>query len=180
MILTVYIVAATYQVLYGSRKKQELFPCTKLCDCFLEPRRTLFIAQYGKCVNTTKNILILYRVNNIKTLCLFHLHRHVGTCLWRWNRQSVPKRQHIKFRRRGITQKKPYNIQNTAKVWNQEYQKSNLKHSLRFGKLYFHINIYWTFRRSSATLRIYIQLCENIITVGLVTLSPLLYKMSVW
>jgi len=24
--------------------------------------------------------------------------------------QSVPKRQHIKFRRRGITQKKAYNI----------------------------------------------------------------------
>jgi len=32
------------------------------------------------------------------------------TCLWRWNRQSVPKRRHIKFRRRGITQKKIYNI----------------------------------------------------------------------
>ena len=28
----------------------------------------------------------------------------------------------IKFRRRGITQKKAYNIQNTAKVWNQELQ----------------------------------------------------------
>ena len=45
---------------------------------------------------------------------------HTPTCLWRWNRQSVPKRRHIKFRRRGITQKKSYNIQNTAKVWNQE------------------------------------------------------------
>jgi len=41
---------------------------------------------------------------------LFHLHRHVGTCLWIWNRQSVPKRRHIKFRRRGITQKKTYKI----------------------------------------------------------------------
>ena len=40
--------------------------------------------------------------------------------LWRWKRQSVPKRRHIKFGRRGITQKKTYNIQNTAKVWNQE------------------------------------------------------------
>jgi len=30
--------------------------------------------------------------------------------------QSVPKRRHIKFRRRGITQKKAYYIQNTAKV----------------------------------------------------------------
>jgi hypothetical protein len=34
--------------------------------------------------------------------------------------QSVPKLRHIKFRRRGITQKKAYNIQNTAKVLNQE------------------------------------------------------------
>ena len=30
--------------------------------------------------------------------------------------QSVPKRRHIKFRRRGITQKKAYDIQNKAKV----------------------------------------------------------------
>ena len=32
------------------------------------------------------------------------------------NKQSVPKRRHIKFRVRGIIQKKAYNIQNTAKV----------------------------------------------------------------
>jgi len=43
------------------------------------------------------------------------------TCLWRWNRQNVPKCRHIKFRRRGITQKKENNIRNTVKVWNQEY-----------------------------------------------------------
>jgi len=35
--------------------------------------------------------------------------------------QSVPKRRHIKFSRRGITQKKEYNIQNTAKVWNRKW-----------------------------------------------------------
>jgi len=29
---------------------------------------------------------------------------------------SVPKRRHIKFRHRGITQKKSYNIQNKAEV----------------------------------------------------------------
>ena len=34
-------------------------------------------------------------------------------------KQSVPKRRHIKFRRRGITQKKTHNIQDTAKVLNQ-------------------------------------------------------------
>jgi len=61
------------------------------------------------------------------TLCLFHLHTQVGTCrilhaptcLWRWNRQSVPKCWHIIFRRWEITQKKAYNIQYKAKVWNQ-------------------------------------------------------------
>jgi hypothetical protein len=36
---------------------------------------------------------------------------------------SVLKRWHIKFRRRGITQRKAYNIQNRAKVWNQELLK---------------------------------------------------------
>jgi len=40
--------------------------------------------------------------------------------------QSVPKRRHIKFRRRGITQKKAYNFQNTAKVWNQVYFQNYL------------------------------------------------------
>jgi hypothetical protein len=35
--------------------------------------------------------------------------------------QSVPKRRHIKLRRRRITQMKEYNNHNMAKVWNQEY-----------------------------------------------------------
>jgi hypothetical protein len=34
--------------------------------------------------------------------------------------QSVPKCQHIKFRRRGTTQKKAYDIPNMAKVCNQK------------------------------------------------------------
>jgi len=42
------------------------------------------------------------------TLCLFHIHRHVPTCLWRRNRQCVLKCRHIKFRWQGITQKKAY------------------------------------------------------------------------
>ena len=33
--------------------------------------------------------------------------------------QRVPKRRHIKFRRRWITQKKAYNIQNMAEAWSQ-------------------------------------------------------------
>jgi len=35
-------------------------------------------------------------------------------------KQGVPKRQNIKFRRRGITQNKSQNIHNTTEVWNQE------------------------------------------------------------
>ena len=35
--------------------------------------------------------------------------------------QSVPKRRHTNSRRRVITQKKAYTIQNTMKAWNQEY-----------------------------------------------------------
>ena len=34
---------------------------------------------------------------------------YLPTCLWRWNRQCVPKRRHIKFRRWGITHKKTHN-----------------------------------------------------------------------
>jgi hypothetical protein len=33
-----------------------------------------------------------------------------SSCSWIWNSQSVPKRRHIKVRRRGITQKKAYDI----------------------------------------------------------------------
>ena len=64
--------------------------------------------------------VILRRLNFmcqcLRTHCLSHLHRR----LWRWNRHSVLKCWHIKFRRRGIIQKKAYSIENMTKVWNQE------------------------------------------------------------
>ena len=48
------------------------------------------------------------------TTCLFHLHREVGEEFYTYlpvkMEQSVPKRRHIKFRRRGITQKEAHNI----------------------------------------------------------------------
>ena len=43
------------------------------------------------------------------TPAILKFSHYLPTCLWRWNRQSVPKRRHIKFRRWGITQKKTYN-----------------------------------------------------------------------
>jgi len=55
-------------------------------------------------------------------------------------RDNVPKRRNIKFRRWGITQKKAYNIQNTAKVWNQkclavfiiQVKEGNLRYQLNW------------------------------------------------
>jgi hypothetical protein len=75
--------------------------CTLYCFFWVIPRRLSFnCRRFG-------------------TLCLFHLHRRVDVCritilhtsarLWRWNRQSVPKRRQLKLRRQGITQMKQYN-----------------------------------------------------------------------
>jgi len=59
---------------------------------------------------------------------------HAPTCLWRWNRQSVPKRRHINFRRQGITQKKAYYI--NVSVNNTERHKFTLTYI--FHPLAFH------------------------------------------
>ena len=50
--------------------------------------------------------------------------------------QSVPKRRHINSRRRLITQKKAYNIQNTAQAWNQEMYTSLISTDLP--RIYLH------------------------------------------
>jgi len=42
------------------------------------------------------------------TLCLLHLHRRAGSYPTMKMEQNVPKRRHVKFRRRGITQNKVY------------------------------------------------------------------------
>jgi hypothetical protein len=52
--------------------------------------------------NKKVHLLVLRIKRKIDSYCL---HR-----LWRWNRQSVAKFRHIKFKRRGITQKKENNI----------------------------------------------------------------------
>ena len=56
------------------------------------------------------------------THCLFHLHRRLGmnkfvipTRLWRWNRQSVPKRWHIEFRHRELPRRKHTTIRTRRK-----------------------------------------------------------------
>jgi len=62
-------------------------------------------------------------LSHMYTPTILKFSHYLPTCLWRWSRQSVPKRRHIKFRRGGITQKKTYNIQNTVKVWNLDTNK---------------------------------------------------------
>jgi hypothetical protein len=47
-------------------------------------------------------------LSSIDTQTILKFSHSTPTCLWRWYRQSVPKRRHKKFRRRGITQKKTY------------------------------------------------------------------------
>jgi len=51
---------------------------------------------------------------------MFHLHRRGGVSLWRWNRQGVPKRRRIKFRRWGFTRNKK--IQHSKHVGNLKYK----------------------------------------------------------
>ena len=77
--------------------------------------------------------LFPYKYHNILNPPFF-----IPTRPWRWNRQCVPKRWHIKFRRHGITQKKAYNIQNMAKVWNQERKENIFK--MTTGNNSFHKN----------------------------------------
>ena len=52
---------------------------------------------------------VLHVVCFLATQTILKFSHSSPTSLRRWNRQSVPKRRHIKFRRRGITQKKTYN-----------------------------------------------------------------------
>jgi hypothetical protein len=60
------------------------------------------------------------------TLCLFHLHGQVdakifaSTCLWRWNRHSVPKRRLLNTICQRTTEEVTHDIENTTKTLNQE------------------------------------------------------------
>jgi hypothetical protein len=64
------------------------------------------------CLSFSSIIFGLFIVLSVFYFLIDSWFHSAPTCLWRWNRHSVPKRWHIKFRSRGITQKKTYNILN--------------------------------------------------------------------
>jgi hypothetical protein len=68
-------------------------------------------------------LMFSHAKERIKAIDPFFLSACETHDLWRWNRQSVPKRRNMKFRIRGITQKKECNTHNTENVWKQEQDK---------------------------------------------------------
>jgi hypothetical protein len=67
---------------------------------------------------------------------LFHLHRYeewLPTCLWRQNRQGVPKRWHLNYRDGWITHKKAYDDFHCIIVWQLCDGISHYRKQLRVG-----------------------------------------------
>ena len=81
------------------------------------------MTRFEKCwgIDTGKRFGSSQTFSRINTPTFLKPSHSTPTCLWRLNRQSVPKCRHIKFRRQGFTQKKAYNIQNR---WKFEIKKS--------------------------------------------------------
>jgi len=82
-----------------------------------------------------------FMCRRFETLFQFHLHRWCNLTPLMKMKQSVPKRRHMKFRCRGITQKKQYNIQNTSKVWNQKFFKLLFKFPFEYKFLSFSLDV---------------------------------------
>ena len=98
--------------------------------------------KLGKHVIWTKKYVLCFFLGNSLASEFYmptFLRRRVPTHPWRCNRQSVPKRWHIKFTRQGITQKKAYNIQNTVTVGNQKYVLFGNKYSKGLHLVHLHI-----------------------------------------
>jgi len=82
------------------------------------PPVRLQLEETGMCWISVSLSLLDFKLSQCPECCMFSFGwfpgvwiLHAPTCLWRWNRQSVPKRRRIKFRRRGITEEKTYKFQ---------------------------------------------------------------------
>ena len=76
--------------------------------------------------------------------------------------QSVPKRLYIKFRRRGITLKKEYNIRNTEKVWDLDIYL--------YTRVYIYLFSY--FLLTGAFIYLLVTWCTNSLTFNNCTFCP--------
>jgi hypothetical protein len=89
------------------------------------PARDLHVGHYPF-TTPPSNWLKLFlgqTLTRMDTPTILKFSHYLPTFLWRWNRQSVPKRRHIKFRRRGITQKRTYNTKRNCLQFLQFYPK---------------------------------------------------------
>ena len=119
-------------------------PTSKLCSSFQTSAFFWMLRAFFWVIPRRLNFVC----RRFGTLCLLHLNRRIGIILiipirlWRWNRQSVPKRRHIKFRCRWITQNKTCNKQRVVFV-NSEISPSCLQSRCPKSKLIpFHT--FWT------------------------------------
>ena len=76
----------------------------------------------------------------------------IPTCLWRWNRQCVPKRRHIKFRRRGSI----YFIPTCLWRWNSVPKRRQIKFRRR-GIIYFIPTCIWRWNRRCVPKRQHVK-----------------------
>jgi hypothetical protein len=87
--------------------------------CFAIPtvamRKRFTISLYIKCLSCIHIAFVVCFLLGNSPASEFYMPTLLHTYLPMKMEQSVPKRRHIKFRRRGITHKKEYNIHNTAK-----------------------------------------------------------------
>jgi hypothetical protein len=98
----------------------------------------------------------------------------------RWNWQGVPKRRHINFRRRWITQKKGYNIQNMGKFWNPEEISVKVIMFISIIKptwCTFH-SIYWE-SRASTCFEQYLLILRRCYTNGIWYIACVLCQLAV-
>jgi hypothetical protein len=105
---------------YASKQVIKLSDTFNTTSCFIQ-KSALLISNFRRVL-----YVVCFLLGN--SLASKFYMPTVRNTLWRWNRQSVPKRQHIKFIHRGITQKKTY--KNSAsllmKSANHEYKNTNL------------------------------------------------------
>jgi len=100
---------------YVNRRVHTAWRCVHCClahKLLGDLQESVLGVMYAYCIlsfGRFPGVWILYADVSEQSVCSIFICGVRPSCLhhlWRWKRQIVPKRRHIKFRRRGITQKK--------------------------------------------------------------------------